>query len=138
MEVSKDSMAKRICIDRSKSPLNFFKKKQSEKDKNKDKISVIKKIDSRIQKMEDLYNQNEVFSKKYEPNAKENMLLKLMYLEDVDSEFVKSEMRVTDKELQYIVNNLLEQGFVKKSSNNEIELTMEGIHHITSNNMDLF
>ena len=131
-------MAKRICIDRSKSPLNFFKKKQSEKDKNKDKISVIKKIDSRIQKMDDLYNQNEVFSKKYEPNAKENMLLKLMYLEDVDSEFVKSEMRVTDKELQYIVNNLLEQGFVKKSSNNEIELTMEGIYHITSNNMDLF
>ena len=131
-------MKRRIRIDRSKSPLNFFKNKTKKKDKSDGSISVIKEIDNQASKLEDLFDEDEFVTTKYEPTPKENMLLKLMYLDDVDSEFVKSKMRVTDKELQFIVGNLLVKGFVKQSSNDEIELTMEGIYHITSNNMDLF
>ncbi len=131
-------MEKRIRINHSKSPFDFLKNKKEKKDTSLDKISIIEKIDNRVSKSDDLFDETEFITTKYEPSAKENMLLKLMYLEDVDSEYVKEEMRVTDKELQYIVDNLLDKGFVKHSKNDEIELTMEGIYHITSNDMDLF
>ena len=129
-------MKKRIKINHSKSPLNLFKIRNKEDSSDSEK--VIEKIDDHASKLDYLYDENEFVSTKYEPTAKENILLRLMYLEDVDSDFVKSEMRVTDLELQKIVNNLLNEGFVKESSSNEIELTADGIYHITSNDMDLF
>ena len=61
----------------------------------------------------------------------------MMYLDDVDSDHVKNTMRISDDQLDNLVNNLIDKGFLKYSSNNEVELTREGIYYITSKELDL-
>ncbi len=130
-------MIKHIKRNPSKSPLNFFKKKSKNKEGKEDKSDIIKKIDNQFLNT-NLFSDDEPVSTRYEPNSRETVLLKMMYLDDVDSDHVKSKMRISDNELEKLVDGLLDLGLVKYSSNNEIELTREGIYYITSNDMDLF
>lgn len=130
-------MIKHIKRNPSKSPLNFFKKKSKNKEEKEDTSDIIKKIDNQFLNT-NLFSDDEPVSTKYEPNSRETVLLKMMYLDDVDSDYVKSKMRISDNELEKLVEGLLDLGLVKYSSNNEIELTREGVYYITSNDMDLF
>jgi len=131
-------MKRRIHIDSSKSPFNFLKRKKEEKDKKQSNRHRIKTIDENNLDFDELYTNSNFSPSTYEPTPKMNMLLKMMYLEDVDSEKVKTKMKISDNELYRIVENLIDMGLVQNSSNDEVELTMEGIYYITSNNMDIF
>ena len=131
-------MKRRIHIDSSRSPFNFLKRKKDNKNKNQSNRNNIKTIDEKALDFDELYNDSDFSQSTYEPTPKMNMLLKMMYLEDIDSEKVKTKMKISDNELYRLVENLSEMGLVQHSSNDEVELTMEGIYYITSNNLDIF
>ena len=55
----------------------------------------------------------------------------MMYQDDIDADHVKSTMKISDSQLEIFVNNLLKRGLLKYSSNDEVEITKEGIYYIT-------
>ncbi len=111
---------------------NNIEKKQEERSKN------IEKINEQIKKMNDLFDDEENVSIKYEPSPMQNRLLKMIYLDDVDADHVKKNLKISNNELENLVNQLVEVGLVEYTSDNEVELTNEGIYYIVNRNLDLF
>lgn len=126
---------KRIHVNHSRYPLSLIKKKIQNKP---EKTTTIKKINEKIKEMDDLFDEEDFSSLDYELTSKQSRLLKIIYLDDVDAEHVTNNMKISDIELKFIVNDLVKLGLLKYTSNDEIELTDEGIYYITSRNLDLF
>jgi len=87
--------------------------------------------------MRDLFDED-IVTTKFEPTPRQNKLLQLMFLDDIDVDFVKTTMNITDDELKRMVEDLVKKGLLEYSSDDEVELTDEAIYHITSSNLDLF
>lgn len=87
--------------------------------------------------MKELFDED-IVTTKFEPTPKQNKLLQLMFLDDIDVDFVKSTMRITDNELKIMIDDLVKNGLLEYSSDDEVELTDEAIYHITSKDLDFF
>jgi len=88
--------------------------------------------------MDDLFDDEDSVSIKYEPTPMQNRLLKILYLDDVDADYVKKNLKISDSELENLVNQLLEIGLIEYTSDDEVELTNEGIYYIVNRDLDLF
>jgi hypothetical protein len=131
----------KIRINPSKSPFNLLKdklKKNKIKRKHDERTKNIEKINEQIKTMNDLFDEEENVSIKYDPTPLQNRLLKMIYLDDIDSEFVKNEMGISDDVLENLVNQLVKVGLIEYKSDNEVELTNEGIYYIVNRDLILF
>lgn len=121
---------RRIRINHSKSPLNLVKIKNMEKDfKSEDlelKIQNLEQVLSRTQKIIDEFDRDE----------KTDQLLKMMYSADVDEDFVKTSMNISENELNLLIEGLISRGFLQFVSGDEVELTREGVLYMK--NQDLY
>ena len=61
---------------------------------------------------------------------KQFQLLKMMYSDDIDTEYAVNNLDISEKELGYIVNELVELGLVHFISDDEAEITIDGIKYI--------
>jgi len=59
-----------------------------------------------------------------------DQILKMMYLDDIDSEFVKNNLDISDKELTAIVDELVELGFLQFISDDELEISKKGTIYV--------
>ena len=59
-------------------------------------------------------------------------LIKIMYSEDVDSDFVTEQLGISFEELQALVDILVKHGLLRYSSEDELELTEKAIRYIES------
>jgi len=133
-------ITRKIRVNHKRSPLNLLRNKlenKEKKEKNEKQIAGIKNIDEKIENMEDFFD-GEISSTKYKPSQKQNMLLQMMYLDDIDSDFVRNKMGVSDKELENMVEELIKIGLLEYSSDNEVQLTDEAIYYITSKDLEIF
>ena len=55
----------------------------------------------------------------------------MMYSGDIDADHVISTMNISLAELESLVEDLVDIGFLKYNSDDEVELTSEGIGYIT-------
>ena len=62
-------------------------------------------------------------------------LLKMMYLDDVDAEYVENYLGISTDELKTVVDELVFLGFLKHTSDDEVELTEEAIEYVTHQDM---
>lgn len=63
-------------------------------------------------------------------------LLKMMYFDDVDSEYVEKYLGISTDELKDAVDELVFLGFLKNTSDDEVELTEDAIEYITHKDMN--
>jgi hypothetical protein len=123
-------MSKKIRINHSKSPFKKIKKKNSEKEfKNEElelKIQSLEKVISRTQRIIDDFERDE----------KQDQLLNLMYQDDVDEDFVKTSMNISESELNLLIQDLISRGFLQFVSGDEIEITRDGLLYIKNQELD--
>ena len=62
-------------------------------------------------------------------------LLKMMYFDDVDAEYVENYLGISTEELITVVDELVFLGFLRHTSDDEVELTEEAIEYVTHQNM---
>ncbi len=62
-------------------------------------------------------------------------LLKMIYLDDIDTNYVVNNLGISKTELVSIVDNLVEQGYLKFNSDNDAEITQDGIEFIKSRDL---
>jgi helix-turn-helix protein len=65
-----------------------------------------------------------------EHDEKQYQLLKLMYMDDVNSQYVINSLEISEDELNSLVEELVELGFLKFISDDEAEITKEGISYL--------
>ena len=112
---------KRIRVDPARSPLNLIIKKLQEKKTEREVVeddfvdpnqfSPLVQIMLEETKKDDLYYQ----------------LLKMMYIDDVDAEYVENHLGISTDELKNAVDKLVFLGFLKYNSEDEVELTDDGV-----------
>jgi len=123
-------MFKKIRINRSKSPLNRIKKKNSEKEfKNED-------LELKIQSLEQVISRTQKIIDDFERDEKQDQLLNLMYQNDVDEDFVKTSMNISENELNSLIQDLISRGFLQFVSGDEIEITQDGILYMKNQRVD--
>ena len=115
---------KRIRINRNKS---FFKPA-----KNKPAKNEIKQIDfeEKLANLEQILHRTQALIAQDEHDEKLDQLLTLMYSDDVDVDFVKTTMNISENELSSFVSELVQNGFLEFVSEDEIKLTRSGISYI--------
>jgi helix-turn-helix protein len=119
----KDKRVKRLRINHSKSPLSVLKKKTVKKEfKNKD-------LEMKLKDMEHVIARTQKIIDEFEKDEKRDKLLKMIYQDDIDEDTVKSTMNISDKELNFLIEELISKGFVQFVSSDDIELTSKGILH---------
>ena len=126
-----DRIRKRIRVDPSNSPLNLMKKKINEK--NEKEV-----FEDRVENIEEVIVRSEMISKRNVSEQKRDELLKMMYYDDIDADHVLDTMQISNGELESIVGELIELGFIQNSSNDEVELTMDGIFYIMNQDPKFF
>ena len=112
-----------------KSPINLLREKfreKSEKDNFEERIENIRQVIAR----------SEMISKNDGSEQRRNQLLKMMYQDDIDHEFVTTTMSISHDELESLVDELIQLGYLQYCSNDEVELTKDGVFHIISQDLD--
>jgi len=112
---------KRLRVDPTRSPLNLVIKKLQEKKTEREVVeddfvdpnqfSPLVQMMLEDAKKDDLYYQ----------------LLKMMYIDDVDAEHVENYLGISTDELKNAVDELVSLGFLKHTSEDEVELTDDGV-----------
>ena len=127
----KTKVKRRIRVNRSKSNKKSNKTKEKKEFKQEDlelKIKSLERVMHRTQRVID----------EFEREEKQDLLLSMMYKDDVDAEFVKNNMDVSEEELNSLVNDLISRGFLQFVSGDEIELTKDGILYMKNQNSEFF
>jgi len=124
-------LRRRIRINPDKSPINLIKNKSN---KDNEKID----FEKRIENVNEALNRAQTFSERYEYEQKIGQLLTMMYLDDIDADFVKNSMKISDDELESMVEKLIELGYLHYVSDDEVELTKDGVFHVVTQNTELF
>lgn len=75
-------------------------------------------------------NKKSLGSESLDLNEQQFMLVQMMYTSDIDAEMAIEMLGISEKELQGIVNDLLEKEVLKISGEEEYELTEKGTKHI--------
>jgi len=60
--------------------------------------------------------------------------MKIMYSDDVDAKFATDELGISTETLKTLVDKLVKRGLLRYTSDNEVEITEQGIKHITIQN----
>ncbi len=121
----------KIRVNRSKLNKKSNKTKEKKDFKQEDlelKIKNLERVMHRTQKVID----------EFEREEKQDRLLSMMYKDDVDAEFVKNSMGVSEEELSSLVNDLVSRGFLQFVSGDEIELTKDGVLYMKNQNSEFF
>ena len=119
----------------ARSPLNLIRKKLNRSNllpdekvetdnENETFIEVDRHIDI-LQKVQSIIDDDET----------QIQLLKMMYLDDIDTEYAVNNLGISKMELVSIVDNLVEQGYLKFNSDNDAEITQDGIEFIKSRDL---
>ncbi len=58
--------------------------------------------------------------------------MKIMYSKDVDAEFVTDKLGISSNELRSLVDELVKRGLLRYTTDDEVELTEQGIKYIES------
>ena len=112
---------KRIRINHSRSPLKRIKEKSGEKEiKNEE-------LETKLQNIEQVIQRTQKIIEDFEREEKTDQLLRMMYQDDVNEEFVKTSMNISEGELNSLIQDLVSKGFVQFVSGDELELTRDGI-----------
>ena len=115
---------RRIRVNPNRSPLKIFKGKI--KDDNTMQIAE--------DKNEDLSNFSPLVQMMLEQEKTDDLqyqLLKMMYLDDIDSEHVENYLGISSNELKTVVEELVFMGLLQYTSDDEVELTEDGIVYVT-------
>jgi superfamily II RNA helicase len=121
---------KRIRINHSKSPFNRIKKKSFEKEfKNED-------LEEKIQNLEQVISRTQRIIDEFERDEKRDHLLQMMYQDDVDEDFVRTSMNISENELNLLVEELISRGFLQFVSGDEVELTKDGILYMKNQDLE--
>ena len=91
-----------------------------------------KRWDERLKRSRAELERSERLLRDYEQYSKKYQLLKLMYDGDIDAKIATDNLGISSKELEDIVSKLLDEGFLKNVSNDELELTEKGIKYAKS------
>lgn len=121
---SKKQKKMKIRINKSKSPLNLVKNKF--KDKQEKPVNIEETLDNLEQVMQRVQN----IIDQDEREEKRDRLLKMIYTEDISAKNVQNTIGITEVELESIVDELLELGFLKFIDENELELTNDAILYL--------
>jgi len=125
-------MAKKIRINHSKSPLNRFKQNKPGKEiKSKD-------LEEKIQNLEQVISRTQQVIEDFEREEKRDQLLQMMYQDDVDEDFVKTSMNISENELNSLIEDLISCGFLQFVSGDEVELTPDGVRYMKNQDSRLF
>jgi len=77
-----------------------------------------------------------MISKNDVSEQRRNQLLKMMYQDDIDDEFVTTTMDISHDELESLVGELIQLGFLQYCSNDEVELTKDGVFYLINQDPD--
>jgi len=121
-----------------RSPINLVKKKlekppliiEEEEIVEEDPVSFVQRIDELSQKVQTMIDEEEHDEKQYQ-------LLKMIYLDDIDLEFVVNNLGISENELKSLVDELVERGFLQFISDDEAEITEVGINYLKWRDFDL-
>ena len=127
----KTKVKRRIRVNRSK--LN----KKSDKTKEKKEFKQ-EDLELKIKNLERVMHRTQRVIDEFEREEKQDLLLSMMYKDDVDAGFVKNNMDVSEEELNSLVNDLISRGFLQFVSGDEIELTKDGILYMKNQNSEFF
>ena len=125
----------KIRIDPTKSPLKFIRKKREHptllieeeieiENEEETFVDVDRHMDL-LQKVQSIIDEEKHDEKQYQ-------LLKMMYLDDIDAEYAVNNLGISENELGSIVDELVELGLLQFISDNEAEITEDGIKYIIS------
>ena len=97
-----------------------------------EKENLEEKPISFVQRINQLSQQVQMLVDEEEHNEKQYQLLKMMYMDDVDSIHAVNTLGISENELNSLVEELVELGFLRYTSDDEVELTRKGIKQIKS------
>jgi len=102
----------------TKSPMKLFRRNTTKKENSaeRDDFSPLVRLMLEDTKTDDLQYQ----------------LLKMMYIDDVDADFVKNYLGITSMDLKNVVDELVFMGLLQYTTDDEVELTKDGIDFVTS------
>lgn len=112
-----------------KSPLNLIRNRCHQKNEEDD-------FEERTENIRQVIARSEMISKNDGSEQRQNQLLKMMYQDDIDHEFVTTTMDISHDELESLVDELVQLGYLHYCSNDEVELTKDGVFHIISQDLD--
>ena len=122
----------KIRINPTKSPVKLIRKKfghttlllkEEEETESEDKFVDVDRYINQLKKVQMITDEEKQEEKKYQ-------LLKMMYLDDIDAEYAINNLDISEIELKSIVEELVELGFIHFISDDETELTIDGIKYI--------
>ena len=143
-QMSKSGMERKktmkIRINPEKSPLKFFRRKFS----HSTLILEEPEIDNQDEKFldlddytNDLEDGEDFAPEEQEPTSKQYQLLRMLYLDDTDSEYAINTLGVSRTELESMVSKLVENGYLCYVTKDELELTEEAIVYITNKELNM-
>ena len=104
------------------------------------KNSLLEKMESEILKMNDAFENQTSTMINEDPGVKTKgdlmlELLEMIYPEDItDVSLVTRSLNLSTDELWYLINDMVDLGFLNFTSNNDVEITDMGIRFINSKN----
>lgn len=120
----KKKIKRKIRINHSRSPLKLLKNKiKYKQEKTVNAEETLENLDEVIQRVQSIIDQDE-------REEKRDKLLKMVYDDDISAEDVHSTIDITHVELELIVNELVELGFLRFINEDEVELTNDGILYL--------
>jgi len=123
---------KKIRINNKRSPLKLVKNKLAKNE--------VKQIDiaEKLANLEQILQRTQLLIEQDEHDEKRDQLLNLMYSNDIDAKFVKTTMGISEDDLSSLVDELVKMGFLEFVSNDEIELTRDGISYVKNQDSTFF
>lgn len=125
---------KRIRINPEKTPLYNIKKNLESPQKPGKKEVVKKNLEEKtlgfVERIDQLSRQVQMLVDEEEHDEKQYQLLKMMYNDDVNIDYALNSLKISENELMYLVDELVELGFLKYTSDDEAEITEEGISYL--------
>ena len=121
---TKKRMKRKIRINHSRSPIILVKNKiRNKKQKPIDMQETLDNLEQVMQRVQNIIDQDEREDNK-------DKLLKMIYDQDINAESVQKTIGLTDLELESIVDELVQSGFLKYINENEVEITNHGILYL--------
>ena len=122
----------KIRINPTKSPFKLIRKKfnhttllgeEEAEIKEEEKFANVDRYINQLKKVQMIIDEEKHEEKQFQ-------LIKMMYSDDIDTEYAVNNLDISEKELGYIVNELVELGLVHFISDDEAEITIDGIKYI--------
>ena len=106
-----------------RSPLNIIRNRRHQKNEGD-------AVDKSIENIRNVIARSEMISRNPVSENRRSQLLKMMYQDDIDHELVTTTMGISHDELESLVDELIQLGFLQYCSNDEVELTKDGVFYL--------